>query len=295
MLDAGTGLVPAGHNYLPQIKQGLRYALFFTHFHWDHILGLTIAPPTFVDDIPMSLYGPDEDGVQLKDMLHHLFQMPYFPVEASSIHHKIDFTTFSNYPEEAVLVHPQAGFQAMALKDVRTHQKTGSPVQINKEQIPLQECLLITLCPTNHGQSRVISYRIEEFPTGRVFVFCTDHDNMQEAPAGLYQHFSGAHLAIVDGQYDTEKYEKFRADYGHGTAAGAVRLALKTGVAKLGITHHDPMEDDDYLESMILREAHSTFNELSQCPKFRSTHEINHIALEQNQIFLCGDYQVFEV
>jgi phosphoribosyl 1,2-cyclic phosphodiesterase len=295
MIDAGTGLVPAGHSYLPEIKDGLRYELFFTHYHWDHILGLTIAPPTFVDDIPMSFYGPIDNGVCLKQMLNHLFQRPYFPVEAASIHHKINFTSFNNLEKEAVLVHPEAGFQCLLLADVHSSQKNKEPLCINGIMKPLQECLLITLSPTNHGNAQVISYRFEELPTGRIFVFCTDHDNMQKPPKGLYQHFSGANLAIIDGQYDTEKYEKFHADYGHGTAAGAVRLALATGVERLGITHHDPMQDDEYLESMILVEAQQTFDDLSQCPKFHKLQNLTKVALDRAQIFLCGDYEVYEV
>jgi len=53
MLDVGTGFVPTGHHYLLEMGNGLQYAIFLTHPHWDHILGMTLAPPTFIDIIPI--------------------------------------------------------------------------------------------------------------------------------------------------------------------------------------------------------------------------------------------------
>ena len=58
MLDAGTGLVPAGLTYMPEIGKGLNYVIMFTHWHYDHIMGMTLAPPTFIDTVPMTIYGP---------------------------------------------------------------------------------------------------------------------------------------------------------------------------------------------------------------------------------------------
>jgi len=86
MLDAGTGFVPAGWNYLSELEEGnLHYAILFTHWHYDHIVGLTLAPPTFIDSVPMTLFGPIDEGEGPEEMVKHLFKRPYFPVDAKRI------------------------------------------------------------------------------------------------------------------------------------------------------------------------------------------------------------------
>ena len=214
MIDAGTGFVQAGHSYLPELKNGnLRYVLLFTHYHWDHIMGLTIAPPTFVDDIPMDMYGPQDEKVQLQDMISHLLQRPYFPVDSKKITHKVKFKSFLDFDVNVILCHQEGGFAVLKYDRYMKLKDGEKGLPINGTSYPIDECLLIKMAKTNHGNSTCITYRFEEKPTGKVFVLCTDHENTAGISADLKKHFENADLAIIDGQYDEAKIVSTQAEY----------------------------------------------------------------------------------
>ena len=295
IIDAGTGFVPCGNSYLPLMNQGLNYTVLITHYHWDHILGMTIAPPTFVDEIPLHMYGPVDRGRGLKDVLDEVFRLPFFPVECSHIENHIDIHSMENFEERTLIVHPKLGFKNSTRKEVANADAGDKIIRSKDREIPLNESLVIKMAPTTHGNSTCIAYRFEERPTGRVFVFCTDHDNMRGIPKPLGDLFQDANMAIVDAQYDEEKYIKFHSHYGHGTPIGAVKLALSGDVEQLGLTHHDPMVTDQYLETMILPEAVRAFKNISKDKEQLKALGAKKVRLREENIFLCGDYQVYEV
>lgn len=295
IIDAGTGFVPCGTSYLPQLKNGLNYTVLLTHYHWDHILGLTISPPTFIDEIPLHVYGPVDQERGLKEVLDQLFQLPFFPVECSHIEHHIDIHSMHDFSERTLIVHPKLGFKNSTRVEVDAADAGDKIVRSKDREIPLQESLVIKMAPTTHGNSTCIAYRFEERPTGKVFVFCTDHDNMRGIPKSLGELFKGANLAIVDAQYDEEKYINHRSHYGHGTPLGAVQLCLAGDVEKLGLTHHDPMVTDDYLESQILTEAFEALDKISADSEFLDLLGATKVVLKRENIFLCADYEMYEV
>jgi hypothetical protein len=78
-----------------------------------------------------------------------------------------------------------------------------------------------------------ISYRFEERPTGKTFVFLTDHENTDGISNALRDHISGADLFIGDAQYDRPTYEARTAGYGHGTGEYVTRLGEYCGVGHI--------------------------------------------------------------
>jgi len=118
--------------------------------------------------------------------------------------------------------------------------------------------LVIRMVRTNHPE-RAISYRFEERPTGKVFVFMTDHENTDGVSGDLRRHLQGVDTLVIDCQYPRWKYDKFTANFGHSTPDYCVRLAAETGVRELGLTHHDPLSTDEDVDK-ILEEARVAAN-----------------------------------
>jgi phosphoribosyl 1,2-cyclic phosphodiesterase len=269
--------------------------VLITHYHWDHILGLTVAPPTFVDEIPMHIYGPVDHGRGLRDVVDEVFRRPFFPVESDYIENHLNIHSMENFEERIMVVHPTLGFLNTTRVELLRAESSDGICCGREKKVPLAESIVIKMAPTSHGVSTCISYRFEERPTGKILVFCTDHDNMRGISEPLKEHFKDANLAIVDAQYDEEKYIKFRSQYGHGTPLGAVLLALSGGVEKLGLTHHDPMVTDHYLETVILKEAVDTLAKIKKDKDFLKTLETEKVKLKKENIFLCGDYGTYDV
>ncbi len=293
-IDAGTGFVPAGWSYLPLMKNGkLIFNILFTHYHWDHILGLTLSPTTFITDIPVNMYGPVDNGVGVHDMVNHLFKKPFFPIEASRVKHHMTFKDLHNYEGHVMAVHPEGGFQTYKLdRFVYLEQKGRLP--INSSSFPVDECLVIKMQKANHGNSNCITYRFEERPTGKVFVLATDHENYDVPPLEIRQHFANADLLIIDAQYSENKYMA-TAGYGHGTSQGAIKQGVIANAKRVGLTHHDPVSQDAYLEDVILSEAKDLLGNYSSTPDMLRKYSIEEVILTDQNVFLCYDYQEYEV
>lgn len=299
MIDAGTGFVPAGVKYLSELAsgEGLTYHLLFTHWHWDHILGLTLTPPVFIEKVDLVLYGPKDNEKGPKEMVHHLFQRPFFPVDAKRVSHKMRFQPLDDFDVHVIVVHPEGGFTTFNLDRFITLLSKGNQLPIGKGRFSIDECLVIRMSPTHHANATTISYRFEERPTGKVFVFATDHEDTVGIPADLRAHLSEADLLVIDGQYNLQKYLSQTSGFGHGTPRGVVEHAIVCKAKRLGITHHDPSSTDAMLENTILREAHEALAVLRSDEKFLAEFKVSSesISLADEGIFICHDYEEFEV
>jgi phosphoribosyl 1,2-cyclic phosphodiesterase len=143
MLDSGTGFVPAGWHYmtLPNAAS-IKYYIFYTHWHWDHILGLTLSPPTFINQIPMYLFGPHDAGVGPKDMVQYVFKRPFFPVDSGKFIHKMSFKTLYDYDVHVIVAHPEAGFTTLKLDRFNTLSSGKKQIAMNGKNsvLPMRRC-----------------------------------------------------------------------------------------------------------------------------------------------------------
>ena len=151
----------------------------------------------------------------------------------------------------------------------------GKHLPIGKGKYLVDECLVITMYKARHPES-TISYRFEEKPTGKTFVFLTDHENEDGIPLALRHHLRRADLLVMDSQYKRKTYEESTAGFGHGTADYCVRVAEFVGAKKLGLTHHSPFSTDADIEA-ILAEGMAKLNG------------------GDLEVFACRDYQEVDV
>lgn len=249
IVDAGTGIVPLGRKAL---EEGAKVAnVLFTHYHHDHTQGLLLCPPTFRDDFRFNCYGPEEHGIGPAEMLTTIMHPPFHPVHFAQVGHHFRCKGIRHPQAQALVVHPEGGVRLLNVDELAQVEEMSPPqLTIRRGKYSLEECLVIRMIRTHHPE-KAISYRFEERPTGKVFVFLSDHENTGGISSALRKHVLGADLLIMDCQYPRWMYERFTADFGHSTPDYCVLVAAEGGVTQLGLTHHDPGSSDEDVEKVL--------------------------------------------
>ena len=92
VFDAGSGIRELGavcDNQKPKIS---KYHIFFSHFHWDHIMGLPFFGPAYDPSVKIEFYSPVPT---MDTIIHGQMTPPYFPVHMESMASRIKFNTLS--------------------------------------------------------------------------------------------------------------------------------------------------------------------------------------------------------
>ncbi len=252
-VDAGTGIDLLGKKAL---TEGVKWAhVLFSHWHHDHTQGLLLCPPMFKEDFTFYLYGPEEHGYTPFKVYEALMQPPLFPVHFARVRHHFRQKPI-RFPEaQAIVVHPEGGFKLLNVDELANAEKNEpAQLQIRQGKYPVEECLVIRMIRGNHPD-RSISYRFEERPTGKVFVFMTDHENTDGISQDMRRHLKGTDVLVMDSQYSRHLYDEHTVGFGHSTPDYCVRIAAAAGTCGfLGLTHHDPFATDEAVDE-VLEEA----------------------------------------
>jgi phosphoribosyl 1,2-cyclic phosphodiesterase len=208
IFDAGTGIRPAG---LSMLQSGVRdMHLFFTHFHYDHVLGLPFFSPLYDPSIRLEIWSGHMAGVMTtKHMLHDLMRAPWFPIEISIC--RADVVSRNFKPGDVLRPWPEITL------------RTGS---------------------LNHPGG-CIGYRVEF--GGRTVALISDTEHVDGAPdANVLALIEKADLVIYDAAYTDEEMET-RRGFGHSTWQEGIRLCKAAGAKRLALFHHDPFRTDTEL------------------------------------------------
>lgn len=268
-IDGGTGVVPMSYDILKE-KNINELSILFSHYHHDHTQGLFLSPLLFMKNIKLKLYGPLDGGVGPKKMLETLMRPPYFPVHYKEVGSHIKCFNME-FPKTLVMLFHQRGSKVINIDEYERILNNKGFVAINKGRYPLDNFLVVTMYRSRHPE-QTVSYRFEEKPTGKVFVFLTDHENEDGIPISFKAHVGKADLLVMDSQYSRDKYERLTAGYGHGTPDYCVKVAKAVGAKMLGLTHHDPTSKDRDVEKIV--------DEAKKCAGNSNI-----------EIFACADYQ----
>ncbi len=211
ILDAGTGIRELG---LVLADEGPSAStLLFSHLHWDHIQGLPFFTPLFLKGFGITIFAPAPLKSPLKKVLNKQMATDVFPVDFADLSADIQFETL----EEGGI--------------------TTGPFQI-------------TALPQQHPGGSW-GYRVEA--DGRALYYSTDNETDPDADADARARqvdaYHGANLLVVDGQYTLKEYPS-RRGWGHGVLEHVTALATEAGVQRVAITHHDPMRDDEELNTL---------------------------------------------
>ena len=216
IIDAGTGLRELGNKILGEgylSGKGHLYWLF-THTHWDHIQGIPFFVPAYIPGNILDIYTAVDN---LKEKLEYQHVNTHFPIGFDGLRATKNFHTI-----------PQGEWAGLSDK-----------VRVMARAV------------RHPGGS--YSYKLEE--AGKTIIFCSDAEfNIDEMENILtYIHFfKDADILVFDTQYTFEESLN-KIDWGHSSASIATDIALKAGVKKLVMFHHDPSYNDEKLDAVYLR------------------------------------------
>jgi phosphoribosyl 1,2-cyclic phosphodiesterase len=220
VLDAGTGIRPAGRA-LVEARQGpLVVDLLVSHTHWDHIQGLPFFAPLFDERSEVRIWGPKQGSVDLERILREQMNPVVFPVPLEQLDAKLTVT----HVEPGAFEVGGFAVRAMALRHPGT----------------------------------TFAYRLVPRGGGPSVVYVTDNElgtggSYNEGPGwrrNLIAFAGGADVLIHDAMFTAEELERHRG-WGHSSYAEAVTLAAEAGVRKLVLFHHKPERHDAGMDALV--------------------------------------------
>jgi phosphoribosyl 1,2-cyclic phosphodiesterase len=212
ILDCGTGIMRLGRMLASTgAMSGHRFHVFLSHYHFDHIAGLSLFQPLYDAAASFTFYGFDARGRGVKDILEGLIAPPYFPVTLAGVPARTRHVSITG-----------EGFE---LGNVRV------------DSMPL------------YHPDGCLAFRLER--NGRRIVYATDHEHGDPATDAALVGFSeSADYLIYDATYLPPEYESLRKGWGHSTWYAAVQAARAARVRKLVLFHHHPDHTDDDLDAI---------------------------------------------
>jgi phosphoribosyl 1,2-cyclic phosphodiesterase len=212
VLDCGTGVRALGAAIAKRReRRPTRIHVFLSHYHFDHVEGLSLFQPLYDSSSTIVFHGFASDGRSIRKNLETLIAPPYFPVSLAGVPAKVEF------------------------KDVDGSQFTVADLRVDS-------------MPLSHPDGSV-AYRVSH--GDRHLVFATDHEHgVESVDRELIAFCRGAEYLIYDATYMQAEYESLRKGWGHSTWYAAVQAARSAEVKTLVLFHHHPEHTDSQLDEM---------------------------------------------
>jgi phosphoribosyl 1,2-cyclic phosphodiesterase len=218
--DAGSGLRPAGDAL--RAAPNSDYDVFFTHCHYDHIVGLPFFAPLYDPRARVVLWSGHLAGLMTtQEMLGDFMRPPWFPVRLDVCKASYECRDF-----------------------------------VSGDVLNPRPDIVVRTASLNHPGG-CIGYRLEWRDRILAVITDTEHEPGALDPAvfGLIQN---ADLVVYDCTY-TEEEMPYRRGFGHSTWQQGVKLCEAAGARGLALFHHDPARTDAELR-FIERRAKLEFS-----------------------------------
>ena len=220
ILDAGSGLRPLGHELMKQRSGVLVADILLSHTHWDHIQGLPFFKPLSSRETSVCIYGAEQEGVPLKEILGRQMDPMVFPVPLNAL--------------------------AASL----------TVVEIEEGEFEIDEFRVCAFRLRHPGTT--LGYRLAPSSGGREIAYVTDnelgpggsYEVTSDWRARLVEFVAGADTLIHDAMY-LDQIIQARAGWGHSTPRQAVDLAREGRCRRLILFHHEPEHDDAALDRLV--------------------------------------------
>jgi phosphoribosyl 1,2-cyclic phosphodiesterase len=213
ILDCGSGLRSLGKSLLREFgEHPIHGYVLMTHFHWDHIQGIPFFGPLYRKGNAFLFHSVLRKGLELKGAVEGQMVNPYFPVDMSAMGAVRHFFDLDE-----------------------------RPIDLNGA--------IISSAPLNHPQE-CVAYRIDA--DGASFVLATD----TEPGSPFHDHSvrelaKGADVLVYDAQYTPEQVVGDKRGWGHSSWLEGTRIARECGVKQLILIHHDPDNDDAFVDGLV--------------------------------------------
>ena len=202
IVDAGSGIRPLGYELMggPCGRGKGEVHVLFTHFHWDHLIGLPFFTPIFIPGNRLHVYAVQ---AELPEVFKTVFKKPYFPVSLEHLGASIEY-------------HRLEPRVPVAFGDI-----TVTPYQLDHPD----PCWGYRF----DGGGRSFAHCVD--------TECTRVSAEDLGPdLKLYQN---ADLMIFDAQYTLmEAFEK--VNWGHSAASLGLDIAMRERIKRVLFMHHDP-------------------------------------------------------
>lgn len=211
VLDAGTGIRNFGETL---VKSGSSVShMLFTHTHWDHINGFPFFVPAYNPENSITIMAghlTEQGGI--REVLSAQMHNPVFPVPLEAMQANLEYHDF------------EAGESFSLFDDVK-----------------------IITAPLNHPNGAT-GYRIEY--DGKVMVYITDTEHVPgRSDENILGLIDGADFVIYDSTYTEEEFPS-KIGWGHSTWNEGMRLCQEANAKRLGIFHHEPGHEDDFMDAL---------------------------------------------
>jgi phosphoribosyl 1,2-cyclic phosphodiesterase len=213
VFDGGSGLRPLGKTLVASGRP-VDLDLFYSHTHFDHIVGLPFFAPAYSAGTRIRVWAGHlkSVGSDIKTVLGQMMTPPLFPIPLDIFAARLDFRDFSAGDTLA----PHAGIK------------------------------LVT-APLNHPDG-ACGYRVEF--GGKVVAYITDTEHRAgSSDPNVLKLMHRADVVIYDSTYTDEEYPRHRG-WGHSTWEEGVRLAKEARCKQLVLFHHDPSHTDAMMDQI---------------------------------------------
>ena len=206
IFDAGSGIRELGQDLMAtKFGRGQgKASLFFSHTHWDHILGIPFFAPFYIKGNQFTIHSPLPD---IRERLEGQQKSEYFPIPFDIYSSDIDF---------------------VVLKDKMAHNIGGMKITWKEMYHP----------------GKCFAYRVDYKGKSAIYATDAEYNKLGSSDLKpVIEFFHDADLLIFDSMYTvSEVIEK--KDWGHSTSFIGVDLALEANVKQIAFFHHEPTYSD---------------------------------------------------
>lgn len=212
VLDAGTGMYAVA-GQLSQAGPGEVTALF-SHYHLDHVAGLTMNPLFYAPGWSFRLIGPTLTDGGVRDAVTRLLSPPYWPLPVERMSARVEFV------------------------------EMAGEIRIGR--------LRVRACPVPHPGG-CMAYRIDDDGASLVFATDIEWQNRTREQASAFMTMcrepKPADMLAMDAHFARSQGQA-HAGWGHSTWEDCLEIAESAGVKRVLLGHHDPNADDKALRAL---------------------------------------------
>ena len=202
MVDLGSGVSNLFPYFLNEAGNK-QLAVFVTHFHLDHLIGLVVLPNLNGAKTEIRIAARVHGDFEIEDVVNNLIKPPYWPLGIRAMSNAVEF---ENLPD-------RHGAAPRMVGDIA-----------------------VRWCPQQHPGGST-AYRFDECSTGESVVVATDVEwqaSTEEQKSdfiALCTECGPLDLLVMDGQFQQSEYSKFTG-WGHSTWTDVIDVAKASSASR---------------------------------------------------------------